>query len=129
MRDDSVSVLAAMHTQSDRSDALRALSPARRAREAAALAFAASSRRDSKLADRYLDLAFAAADEVWSARNETADAPALIQEVTEAATQVDSVAALTRARSMRDPAARALSMLAVARVVLGQDFSMTRKRN
>jgi hypothetical protein len=47
------------------------------------------------------------------------NAAAVIEEVSEAAAQVDSVNALTRAENLRDPSAEAIAMLAVARVVAG----------
>jgi hypothetical protein len=44
----------------------------------------------------------------------------VVQEVSEAAAQVDPVAALQRSERLQDPSAEAISMLAVARVVVGQ---------
>jgi len=43
----------------------------------------------------------------------------VVQEVSEAAAQIDSVNALTRAQKLRDSSAQAIAMLAVARVVAG----------
>src|SRR5476651_733302 len=68
-------------------------------------------------ASRYFDMAFAAADEAWDARTPQVDAASLVQEVGEAAAQVNSMNALVKAQSMRDPSAQAIAMLAVARVV------------
>jgi hypothetical protein len=45
------------------------------------------------------------------------DAAALVQEVGEAAAQINSINALTKAQGMRDSSAQAIAMLAVARVV------------
>jgi hypothetical protein len=41
----------------------------------------------------------------------------VVQEVAEAAAQVDAVDALQRTRRLQDPTAQAIAMLAVARVV------------
>jgi len=40
--------------------------------------------------------------------------------VSEAAAHVDAVAALRRSQALEDPSAQAISMIAVARVVVGQ---------
>ena len=115
-----VSVLEAMgRTGSDQSDSLVKLPPSRRAREAAANGFATGTGGDRKLAERYFDIAFTAVDEVWAGRSPEKDAAAVVEEVSEAAAQVDSIAALQRAQKLQDPSARAISMLAVARVVVG----------
>jgi len=45
------------------------------------------------------------------------NAPEVVQEVSDAAAQVDPVAALQRSQKLQDPSAEAISMLAVARVV------------
>src|SRR4029077_4585123 len=68
-------------------------------------------------ARRYFDMAFSAADEVWDARTPETNAAAVVQEISEAAAQVDSINALTRAQKLRDSSAQAIAMLAVARVV------------
>ena len=47
--------------------------------------------------------------------------PAVVEEVSEAAAQVDPVAALRRSQALQDPSAEAISMLAVARVVVGKE--------
>jgi hypothetical protein len=74
------------------------------------------------MADHDFDIAFASVDEVWSDRaGSKADAPEVVQEVSEAAAQVDPIAALKRSQSLQDPSAEAISMLAVARVVEGQE--------
>jgi len=62
-------------------------------------------------------MAFSAADEVWDARTPDQNAAAVVQEISEAAAQVDSLNALTRAQKLRDSSAQAIAMLAVARVV------------
>lgn len=122
--EESVSVLEAMsNPQEDRTEGLASLPPSQRARQAAAYGFAANQAHDRKLADRYFDAAFSAADDVWRDRNDPKiqkNAVAVLQEVSDAAAQVDPVAALHRAQGLRDPTAQAISMLAVARVVLGQ---------
>jgi hypothetical protein len=62
-------------------------------------------------------MAFDAVNEAWDARTPKTDTSALVQEVGEAAAQVNSLNALTRAQALRDPSAQAIAMLAVARVV------------
>lgn len=91
-----------------------------RARQAAADGFAAGTSGKRALASRYFDVAFAAADDVWSTRTPKNDAPAVLEEVAEAAANVDAVNALQRAQHLQDPTAQAISMLAVARVVIDQ---------
>jgi len=119
--EESVSVLEAMtNPQEDRSEGLAALPASQRARQAAAYAFAANQAGDRKLADRYLDTAFSSADETWRDRAQQKNAVAIVQEVSDAAAQVDPVAALHRSQGLQDPTAQAVSMLSVARVVLGQ---------
>ncbi len=119
--DDSVSVLRAMDNTGDRTQELNSMPPATRAREAAASGFASGTAGDRKMADHYFDIAFASVDEVWSDRSTlAANAPDIVQEVSEAAAQVDPTAALQRSQRLQDPSAEAISMLAVARVVVGQ---------
>ena len=55
------------------------------------------------------------------ANQEETNAPDVVEEVSEAAAQVDPVAALQRSQRLSDPSAEAISMLAVARVVEGAD--------
>jgi hypothetical protein len=119
--EESVSVLQAMGQSGvDKTKEISELAPSLRAREAAAHGFASGTDGNRKLADRYFDIAFSAVDEVWSRRSRQANASALVEEVSEAAAQVDAVAALKRAQQLGDPSAQAISMLAVARVVAGQ---------
>lgn len=116
--EESVNVLGAIGNTSDRTQSLQAMSPARRAREAAASGFASGTSGDRKTADHYFDIAFAAVDEVWADRADSGvNAPEVVQEVSDAAAQVDPVAALQRSQKLQDPSAEAISMLAVARVV------------
>ncbi len=120
--EESVSVLEAMDaTGKDRTEVISKLPPSLRAREAAAHGFADGTTGDRKMAERYFDMAFSAVDEVWNDRDKLENAPAVVEEVSEAAAQVDAVAALKRAQRLQDPSAQAISMLAVARVALGQD--------
>ncbi len=120
--EESVSVLQAMgETRQDRTEQIGKLPPSLRAREAAAHGFATGTGGDRKMADRYFDMAFSAVDEVWNDRDKIDNAPAVIEEVSEAAAQVDAVAALRRAQHLQDPSAQAIGMIAVARVALGQD--------
>jgi len=79
--------------------------------------FAAGTSGDKQQARKYFDMAFSAADEVWDARTPETDAAAVVQEISEAAAQVDSLNALTRAQKLHDSSAQAIGMLAVARVV------------
>jgi hypothetical protein len=119
--EENVSVLRAMSTTGDRTDALNAMSASQRAREAAASGFASGTHGDRKTADHYFDIAFASVDEVWANRaGSKVNAPEVVQEVSDAAAQVDPVAALVRSQRLQDPSAEAISMLAVARVVEGR---------
>ncbi len=122
-QEESVSVLEAMDsTGKDRTEVISQLPPSLRAREAAAHGFADGTSGDGKMAERYFDIAFSAVDEVWDNRDQVENAPAVVEEVSEAAAQVDAVAALKRAQRLQDPSAQAISMLAVARVALGKDY-------
>ncbi|HWR37125.1 MAG TPA: hypothetical protein VN622_14775 [Clostridia bacterium] len=115
--EENVSVLQAMDSKSeDRTADLEKLPASLRAREAAASGFATGTDGNSKLADRYFDLAFSALNDVWQDRSATKDAPDIVQEVSEAAAQVDAVDALKRAQNLQDQTAQAIAMIAVARV-------------
>ncbi len=119
--EENVSVLRAMDETGDRTGALRSMSAATRAREAAASGFASGTKGDRKMADHYFDIAFAAVDEVWAQREDAgANAPEVVQEVSDAAAQVDPVAALQRTQKLQDPSAEAIGMLSVARVVMSR---------
>jgi len=121
-QEESVSVLDAMGTaKSDQTDALRKMPASLRARTAAADGFASGTNGDPKLAEHYFDIAYTALEDVWNNRADgSMNAPAVLEEVNEAAAQVNPVAALQRAQKLSDPSAQAISMLAVARVVAGQ---------
>ena len=101
----------------DQTENLSKLPATQRARQAAANGFAAGTSGQKEQAAKYFDMAFAAADEAWDARTPKVDAAALVQEVGEAAAQVNSINALVKAQHMRDTSAQAIAMLAVARVV------------
>jgi hypothetical protein len=120
---ESVSVLSAMDDKGDQTQKLSGLPATMRAREAAAHGFAAGTSGDKQQARRYFDMAFSAADEVWDARTPETNAAAVVQEISEAAAQVDSVNALSRAQKLRDTSAQAIAMLAVARVVASNGIS------
>jgi ribosomal protein S20 len=121
---ESVSVLQAMkENRTDQSDRLRDLTASERAREAAAHGFAAGTTGDKQQAEKYFDMAFAAVDEVWDARTAETNTAAVVEEVSEAAAEVDSVNALVRAQGLHDPSAQAIAMLAVARVVAGNGIA------
>ncbi|HSM86093.1 MAG TPA: hypothetical protein VLT16_08080, partial [Candidatus Limnocylindrales bacterium] len=79
--------------------------------------FAVGTAGQKEQASKYFDIAFSAVDDAWDARTPKIDAAALVQEVGEAAAQVDSLNALARAQKLRDSSAQAIAMLAVARVV------------
>lgn len=120
--EESASVLQAMGNKADRTDELQAMPASLRAREAAASGFASGTSGDRKAADHYFDIAFSALEQVWSDRASLkTNAPDVVEEVSEAAAQVDPVAALQRSQRLSDPSAEAISMLAVARVVEGAD--------
>jgi hypothetical protein len=121
-QEENTSVLAAMQKTDDRTSELEALPPSMRAREAAASGFASGAAGDRKTADHYFDIAFSSLNEVWSSRASlNTSAPAVVQEVSEAAAQVDPTAALQRTQRLQDPSAEAIGMLAVARVVVGSE--------
>jgi hypothetical protein len=105
----------------DRTGELRSMPASQRARNAAATGFITGTQGDRKQAENYFDVAFAALDEVWSSRRDgKVNAAEVVQEVSEAAAQVDAVEALQRAQKLQDPSAQAIGMLAVARVINGQ---------
>ena len=105
------------NNRSDQTDRLRDLPADERARSAAAYGFAAGTGGDKALASKYFNMAFAALDDAWESRTPERDVAGLVQEVAEAAAQIDSVNALQRAQKLRDTSAQAIAMLAVARVV------------
>ena len=121
-QEENVSVLHAMQKTDDRTTELEALPASTRAREAAASGFASGTAGDRKTADHYFDIAFSSLDEVWSSRASlSTSAPAVVQEVSEAAAQVNATDALQRTQRLQDPSAEAIGMLAVARVVVGSE--------
>jgi len=116
--EESVSVLGAMdQVGTDQSESLKDLPPSLRARQAAAYGFASGTSGDKKAASSYFDVAFAALNDVWKDRAPDTNVAAVVEEVSEAAANVDPVQALTRAQKLDDSSAQAISMLAVARVV------------
>lgn len=117
--EENVSIVNAMrHTGEDQSSELASLAPSLRAREAAAHGYASAHAGDRSAADRYLDMAYSALNEVWASRTPAKDAAAVVEEVNQAAANVDAVSALTRAQQLQDPSAQAIGMLAVAQVML-----------
>jgi hypothetical protein len=127
--DGSTSVLRAMQSaKEDRLQELQALPPSQRAREAAASGFASGTGGDRKLAASYFDLAFSSLNSVWSERESVRNAAAVVQEVSEAAAQVDSVDALRRTRELDDPSAQAIGMISVARVAASEDDAKSANR-
>lgn len=121
--EESTSVLQAMNnTGNDTTNNMNQLPPSQRARDAAASGFANGTEGKRKLADRFFDVAFSALDQVWGDRESYGgDATAIVQEVSEAAAHVDAVDALQRVQKLQDPAAQAIGMVAVARVVASQE--------
>jgi hypothetical protein len=117
--EESASVLAAISRRGgDRTDELNAMPPSLRAREAAASGFASGTAdANRKDAAHYFDIAFSALNDAWDNRANLRDVHAVVQEVAEAAAQIDAVDALQRTRRLQDPTAQAIGMLAVARVV------------
>jgi len=65
---------------------------------------------------------------VWSEREVQRDAAGIVQEVSEAAAQVDSEDALRRTRGLDDPAAQAIGMISVARVVESGEHTVEAER-
>ncbi|HLJ88898.1 MAG TPA: hypothetical protein VKZ53_18915 [Candidatus Angelobacter sp.] len=117
---ETVSVLDALHANgTEQAERLRELPATLRAREAAAHGFAAGTGGNKRQAEEYFDMAFAAINEAWDARTPEQNTAAVVEEVSEAAAQVNSVDALSRAQKLRDSSAQAIAMLAVARVVAG----------
>ena len=124
--EESASVLQAMQSaKEDRLQELEALPPSKRAREAAASGFASGTAGERKLSSRYFDLAFSSLNTVWSERDNSHNVGDVVQEVSEAAAQVDSIDALRRTRGLDDTAAQAIGMIAVARVVASKDSPAT----
>jgi hypothetical protein len=120
--EESASVLEAMGGSGiEQQSQLQDLPPSMRARQAAANGFARGTSGDKKSAESFFDMAFSAADEVWAKRTPQSKSNEVIEEVSEAAAHVDPIAALGRSQKLQDPTAQAISMLAVARVVLGRD--------
>ncbi|MBV9670409.1 MAG: hypothetical protein JOZ43_05585 [Acidobacteriales bacterium] len=120
--EEAVSVTDAITSRgTDKTESLRAMPPTKRARAAAADAFAEGTNgRNRAQADKYFDIAFSALDEAWQSHAEGTNMTQAIEEVCEAAAQVDYVAALKRAERLSAPAEQAIGMLAVARVILGK---------
>lgn len=108
---------AAADNGPDAQQALNDMPASQRAREAAAHGFVSGTSGDSDSAGRFFDTAFSALDEVWSNRSPQMNAAAVVEEVADAAAQVDPVMALQRAQHLQDPAAEAIGMLSIARVV------------
>jgi hypothetical protein len=119
--EESVSVLRAMDDNgSDQTGTLEDMPPSLRAREAAAHGFATGTGGEPDSAKKYFDIAFSALNEVWDHRDKEPNAAGVVQEVSEAAAQVDPVMALRRTQGLNDPAAQAIGMLSVARVALSR---------
>lgn len=120
--EENVSVLSAMQQRDeDQSESIRAMPPAIRARQAAAAGFARGTAGSASRAQKYFDIAFPALDEAWEQRQPGKNVAAVVEEVCEAAAQVNTVDALKRAEQLQEPAEQAIGMLAVARTVLGKE--------
>lgn len=109
-----------LDTSSDHSSDLADYPAPRRAREGAAYGFAAGSAGDKQAAERYFDIAFSALNELWSDRLPGQNVGGLVEEVSQAAANVDPTAALQHAESLDEPSAKAISMIAVAQAVLNR---------
>lgn len=118
---ESASVLEAMASTEDQTEALNQLPVSLRARKAAANGFARGTSGDKRAAENYFDIAFSAANENWNERGSSNRAAEVVEEVSQAAAHVDAVSALNRAqKQLTDPTAQAIGMIAVARVVMGR---------
>ena len=100
----------------------------RRAREAAAYGFAAGNAGDKQEAQKYFDIAFNALNDIWSNRLPGMDVAATIDEVSQAAANVDPVSALQHAERLQEGSTQAISMLAVAETVLNRQAPQNRPR-
>ncbi len=100
----------------------------RRAREAAGYGFAAANSGDKQLAERYFDIAFGALNDVWSNRLPGTNVAGIVNEVSQAAANVDPVAALQHAQHLQESSAQAISMLAVADTVVNRQAPQSRPR-
>jgi hypothetical protein len=119
--EENVSVLGAMdRTSEDMTDSIRGKAPTLRAKEAAASGFATGTSGNKQQASKYFDMAFSALDEAWQGQAAGSNLAPTVEEVCEAAAQVDYVDALQRAERLAYPAEQAIGMLAVARTVLGK---------
>ena len=117
-----------LDTSQDHSADLENYPAPRRAREAAAYGFAAGSNGDTRLAQRYFDVAFSALNDVWSNQLPGIDVPSIISEVSQAAANIDPVAALQRAQRLQDNSSQALSMIAIAQTVLNRQPAQSRPK-
>jgi hypothetical protein len=119
--EDNASVLNAMQQKGeDQTEALRGLPPVLRAKEAAASGFAEGTTGNKNLATKYFDIAYSALDEAWDSNPQQKNLAPTIEEVCEAAAQVDYIQALKRAQNLSSTAEQSIGMLAVARTVLGK---------
>jgi hypothetical protein len=121
--EESVSVLQAMQQKGqDQTDAIQGMPPTLRAKQAAAAGFAEGTSGNKSQAGKYFDMAYSALDEAWQSHPEMKNLAATIEEVCEAAAQVDHLDALKRAEHLGAPAEQAIGMLAVARTVYGKSL-------
>jgi hypothetical protein len=119
--EENVSVLNAIdRAGEDQTDSIRGKAPTMRAKEAAASGFATGTSGNKQQASKYFDMAFSALDEAWEGQGAGSNLAPTVEEVCEAAAQVDYVDALQRAEHLAYPAEQAIGMLAVARTVLGK---------
>lgn len=109
-----------LDTSADHSNELADYPAPRRAREGAAYGFAAAGAGDKQAAERYFDIAFSALNELWSDRLPGQNVGGLVEEVSQAAANVDPTSALQHAERLAEPSARAISMIAVAQAVLNR---------
>ena len=119
--------VGALDTKEDQTSELQDLPAPSRARKAAAYGFAAANAGNKQMASRYFDIAFGAINELWSNQLPGVNVPALIEEVSEAAATSDPVAALEQAQRLQDTSAQAISMVAVAQVVMTRQPNRRRR--
>ena len=119
--------VGSLDTNSDHSNELSDEPAPRRAREGAAYGFAAGSAGNKQLAERYFETAFLALNEIEADRLPGLDVNTLVEEVSQAAANVDPISALQNAERLQDSAQRAISMLAVAQTVLTRQVQVAQK--
>ena len=83
---------------------------------------------DKQKAQRYFDIAFNALNDIWSDRLPGTNVTGIIDEVSQAAANVDPVSALQHAQRLQANSTQAISMLAVADTVVNRQSPQSRPR-